>query len=163
MRFILAEAAPAWREWPAFGECCEAARLSAMQAEAARLASCFLSYREIGEALAWLLGYPLGVRHAREMTLGAERRLKRTLPHLVAIQRQEARALLLAVRNVRSQSQGVAVYRERFGVHDRDPVRFASRLTGECVEDLTEEPTRFLKDLPSLLTRAGESRASGNG
>lgn len=163
MRFFLAEAGPPWRDWPAFGECCEAARLSVMQAEAARLAGCFLSYREIGEGMEWLLGYPLGVRHAREMTLGAEKRLKRCLPHLVAIQRREMRDILAAVRNVRSKSQGIAIYRERFGVHDKEPVRFASRLVGECIEDLAEEPCRFLRDLPNLLARAEASRASGNG
>ncbi|HEV8176912.1 MAG TPA: hypothetical protein VGP44_04420 [Gemmatimonadales bacterium] len=158
MRFILAEAGPAWRDWPAFGECCEAAGLSVIQAEAARLASCFLSYREIGEAMEWLLGYPLGRQRTKDHVLHAERRLKRALPHLVAIQRREARALLLAVRNVRGSNPNVAIYRERLGVHDREPVRFASRLIGECVEDLTEAPMRFLRDLPALLTRADESR-----
>jgi hypothetical protein len=159
MRFILADAGPVWHGWEAFGECCEAARLSVLQAEAARLAACFLSYQEIGEAMEWLLGYPVGARHACTKVLEAERRLKRTLPHLVALQRRDARELLHAVRNVRSKSQGIAIYRERFGVHDRDPVRFASRLVGECVEDLTEKPCRFLRDLPSLLTRVEESRA----
>ena len=163
MRFLLAEAGPSWQDWPAFGECCEAARLSVVQAEAARLASCFLSYREIGEGLEWLLGYPLGVRHAREMTLGAEKRLKRCLPHLVAIQHREMRDILMAVRNVKGHSPRIAIYRERFGVHDKEPVRFASRLVGECIEDLAEEPMRFLRDLPSLLTRVEASRASGNG
>ena len=169
MRFLVAEAGPPWRDWPAFGECCEAARLSVVQAEAARLAACFLSYREIGEALEWLLGYPLGARHTCTKVMEAERKLKRTLPHLVARQRREARALLLAARNVSFDDAGnpvprggtqVAIYRERFGIHDRDPVRFASRLIGECVEDLTEAPCRFLRDLPSLLEREGESRAS---
>lgn len=160
MRFLVAEAGPSWRDWPEFAECCEAARLSTLQAEAARLAACFLSYREIGEALEGLLGYPLGARHACTKVQEAERRLKRHLPHLVALQRQDARELLLAMRNVRSKSQAVAIYRERLGTHDRDPVRFASRLIGECVEDLTERPCRFLRDLPSLLSRVEESRAS---
>ena len=159
MRFLLAQAGSSWRDWPMFGECCEAAKLNVEQAEAARLAACFLSFEEIAEALSILRGAPIGIRRTRDRVLSAEGRLKRCLPHLVRIQRQDARMLLAAIRNVRGSNPNIAIYRECMGVHDRDPVRFASRLEGECVEDLTEEPLRFLRDLPALLTRVDESRS----
>lgn len=142
-----------------FGEACEAAQLSVEQADAARLAACFLSIAEIADHLSMLRGSRMGIRRTRDRVLSAEGRLKRCLPHLVRLQRQDAKALLAAIRNVRGTSPHIAIYRECMGVHDRDPVRFASRLEGECVEDLTEEPLRFLKDLPVLLCRADESRS----
>jgi hypothetical protein len=158
MRFILADAGRDWYEWQAFGECCEAAALNVEQAEAARLAACFLSFAEIADALSALRGTRIGIRRTKDRVLSAEGRLKRCLPHLVRLQRQDARQLLAAMRNVRSSNPNIAIYREYLGVHDRDPVRFASRLEGECAEDLTEEPLRFLRDLPTLLCRVDESR-----
>ena len=159
MRFLLAEQGRSWYEWQAFGECCEAAGLSVEQAEAARLAACHLRYGEIAEALSLLRGRNIGMQSAREKVLDAEKRLRRCLPKHVALHRRDAKELLAAIRNMRGTSPHVAIYRESMGVHDRDPVRFTSRLLGECVEDLTNAPRRFLKDLPSLIERVAESRA----
>jgi hypothetical protein len=159
MRFILADAGRDWYEWQAFGEACEAARLSTIQAEAARLMSCHLSPREIASALSEISGTRVGGRTARQRIAEAEKRLKRTLPHLLALQRQKMRDLLAAMRNSRSCNPNIAIYREFMGVHDRDPVRFASRLEGECADDLMDQPGRFLKDLPSLLDSHAKARA----
>lgn len=153
MRFIARERGPHWTN-EALADACEVARLSVEQAEAARLTADHLSYSEIALVLSSLSGRRVGVQAARAKAHSAEARLRAAHPALVALHHRRAREILRAIRNVRPAKVGILVYRGRLGTHDKEPVRFTSRLLGECPEDITREPGRFLKDLPALLTAA---------
>jgi hypothetical protein len=164
MRFIRAQAGEPWSSHPLLAELCEAARLSDIQAEAARLTSLDLTVSEIATSLSNLTGRRITARSARAMVRIAEYRLRSVRADLVSIHRRETKALLVALGNVRSASPSRHIYRERLGTHDREPVRLASRLYGEAVADLMFRPGRFIRDLPRLeriLREQDEERAAG--
>jgi hypothetical protein len=159
MRFLRSQAGEQWQAHPLLAELCEAARLSAEQAEAARLASLDLTAAQMRSALSLLIGHRITARSLRAKVRVAEARLRAVSGDLVLIHREETRALLIALGNVRRANPCRHVYRERLGTHDREPVKFASRLYGEAVADLMYAPGRFVRDLPTLSRIQRERQA----
>lgn len=128
-------------------QACEHAALTAIQAEAARLAAGRASYRAIAEILS------LPYQAARSATLKAETKLRRAHPHLVREQRRALRDLFDCLRNVtpRCHARNPLIYAPIPGGYDRRPVSLRPRAEGELPEDLLFEPLRFLRELPKLL------------
>lgn len=155
MRFVAASAGPAWRGAEALAATCESAQLFADQAEIVRLAGSGLTLRAVATQLSALLKRPLPAEEARTWILAVERRVRRSRPDLVALQRQHCRELLAAMRNVRPCRPQLQVYRQHWWGCEAEPLRLRSRLDGEIADDLMRQPLRFLRDLPYLLAETG--------
>lgn len=113
------------------------------------------SYRQVADSLA--IPYPA----ARRATLAASRKLRRAHPHLVAADRAFLRDMFRCIRNVRGQVPATppiyAPLRGGGGYESR-AVSLRPRPEGECPEDLTLDPIRFLRELPRLLRQCAVSR-----
>lgn len=151
MRFLAREAGRHWREWELLAALCEGAGLTSDQAEAARLVAGGCRIEHLAPALSEALGAWVSGRQARRKAWEAGVRIRRSRPDLAGQHRSEAADLLACMRNVCAANPAVAIYPAKWGVVDREPVRFCSRLDGEHVDDLVRHPLRFLRDLPYLL------------
>jgi hypothetical protein len=160
MRFVADQAPPHWRgsEWLA--AVCEGAGLTLEQAEAAHLVVAGCPWARLAGALSQVMGERMGARRARRRAWQAGVELRRYRADLHAEHWAEARDLLSCLRNTTPCRPPLQVYAEKWGVIDRDAVRFRSRLDGEHPEDLARHPLRFLRDLGRLRKRLAE-RASG--
>jgi len=125
------------------------ARLTRIQAEAARLAGRGANYRAIAQAL----GIP--TLAARRATLAASRKLRRAHPHLVDRDRRFLRDLYHCIRNVRPPAPAnPPVYAPLpGGGYAAQPVTLRPRPEGEVPEDLQLDPLRWLRELPRLLAQ----------
>jgi len=136
-------------------EACDNARLTRLQAEAARLAGQGQSFREVALALA------IPYSAARSATLAASRKLRRAHPHLISRDRAFLRDLYACLRNVRGpvpSTPPVYAPLPGGGGYERRPVSLRPRPMGEVPEDLQQCPLRFLRELPRLLAQCAVSR-----
>lgn len=143
----------AW-ESETWRQACDNARLTDVQAKAARLAGQGHTFREVADALA------LPYSAARSATLAASRKLRRAHPHLVSRDRAFLRDLYACLRNVRSRVPSTppiyAPLRGGGGFEKRQ-VSLRPRPLGELPEDLQQCPLRFLRELPRLLAQCAVS------
>jgi hypothetical protein len=151
VRFLAREAGRQWQEWELLAALCETAGLTSDQAEAARLVASGCRIEHLAPALSEALGTWVSGRQARRKAWEAGVRIRHSRPDLAGGYRDYAVELLCCMRNVRACSPAVAIYPEKWGTHDREPIRFRSRLDGEHPDDLIRHPLRFLRHLPRLL------------
>jgi hypothetical protein len=97
----------------------------------------------------------------RVLAFEASLLLRRSRRDLAVEHRRQAKMLLACVRNVTPTNPGLHIYPERWGVVDREPVRFRSRLVGEHPDDLIRHPYRFLRDLGQLYAACCASAEVG--
>ena len=151
MRFVAEQASTHWRGSELLAALCEGAGLTLEQAEAARLVAGGCRLDALPVALSAVLGEWVSGRQARRKAWEAGVRIRRSRPDLAGRHREQAVELLACMRNAWPSHPPVQVYAEKWGIHDRDPVRLRSRLDGEHPDDLVRHPLRFLRDLNRLL------------
>jgi hypothetical protein len=143
-----------WDDERLWTEACDNARLTSIQAEAARLTARGCSYREIATALS--IPYPA----ARRAALSASEKLRRAHPHLIDRDRRFLRDLFQCLRNTRGRPGDPKVYAPLPGGagYAKTPLTLRARPMGEVAEDLLLCPVRFLRELPRLLAQSAVSR-----
>ena len=146
-RFSADTAGAHWEGSANLAQAAEAAELTRLEAEAARLAAGGHKYRAIALALA--VPYP----QARRVTLCASNKLRRAHPGEEARQRQALRDLLMCLRNRRSTKPApVSVYaRMPGGGWEASPVGMPATPWGGVAEDLLGSPLRFVREFARHL------------
>lgn len=156
-RFVASQAGREWRipkDLTELAKVCEGSRLTPDQAEVVRLAAMPYTYAEIAAYLS------MSYTRARDVALRAERRIRANQSWVYDALTREIVGTLASFRNTFDPNPRAAVFRKIAGGYDTDPVRFRSRLTGECPEDFIEEPGRLLRTLPILLKDRSAGRST---